>query len=142
MDSSNQSLIGLVGYSTFLVNHSLALPLSHVPKNCTWVSVYLTPKRPCSLNHRSIPVTNVLYTSRFKLPEYSSGDLYSVWSMRQLNHWGCLPNFLLVCCVPYALLDHGNHNPLLDIPKRFLLLVSILFSIGYNCLYWLGYLLM
>ena len=74
-DSSDQSLIGLSGHSTFLVNHSLALPLSHVPKNCTWVSVYLTPKRPCSLSHHSIPATNVSYTSRSELPEYSSGGL-------------------------------------------------------------------
>ena len=59
----------------FLVNHSLALPLSHVPKNCTWVSVYLIPKRPWSLSHRSIPVTNISYTLRFELPEYSSGGL-------------------------------------------------------------------
>ena len=74
-DSSDQSLIGLLGHSTFLVNHSLALPLSHVPKNCTWVSVYLTPSRPCNLSHCSIPVINVSYTSRSELPEYSSGGL-------------------------------------------------------------------
>ena len=74
-DSSDQSLIGLSGHSTFFVNHSLALPLSHVPKNCTWVSVYLTPKRPCNLSHHSIPVTNVSYTLRSELPEYSSGGL-------------------------------------------------------------------
>ena len=72
-NSSDQSLIGLLGCSTFLVNHSLVLPLSHVPKNCTWVSVYLTPSRPCSLSHCNIPVINVLYTSRSELPEYSSG---------------------------------------------------------------------
>ena len=59
----------------FLVNLLLALPLSHVPKNCTWVSVYLTPKRLCSLNHDSIPATNVSYTLRSELPEYSSGGL-------------------------------------------------------------------
>ena len=75
MDSSDQSLIGLSGHSTFLVNHSLALPLSCVPKNYTWVSVYLTPKRPCNLSHCSIPVTNVSYTLRSELPEYSSGGL-------------------------------------------------------------------
>ena len=74
-DSSDQSLIGLLGHSMFPVNHSLALPLSHVPKNCTWVLMYLTPSRPCSLNHCSIPVTNVSYTSRSELPEYSSGGL-------------------------------------------------------------------
>ena len=73
-DSSDQSLIGLLGHSMF-VNHSLALPLSHVPKNCTWVSVYLTPKRPCNLSHHSIPVTNISYTLRSELPEYSSGGL-------------------------------------------------------------------
>ena len=74
-NSSDQSLIGLLGHSTFLVNHSLALPLSCVPKNCTWVSVYLTPSRPCSLSHHSIPAINVSYTSRSELPEYSSGGL-------------------------------------------------------------------
>ena len=74
-DSSDQSLIGLLGHSTFLINHSLALPLSCIPKNCTWVSVYLTPSRPCNFSHHSIPVTNVLYTSRSELPEYSSGGL-------------------------------------------------------------------
>ena len=67
-DSNDQSLIGQSGHSTFLVNHSLALPLSCIPKNCTWVSVYLTPKRPCSLNHCSIPATNVLYTLRSEHP--------------------------------------------------------------------------
>ena len=75
MNSGDQSLIGLSGCSTFLVNHSLALPLSHVPKNCTWVSVYLTPNRPCNLSHRSIPATNISYTLRSELPEYSSGGL-------------------------------------------------------------------
>ena len=95
----------------FLVNHSLALPLSHVPKNCTWVSVYLTPSRPCSLSHHSIPATNVLYTSRSELPEFLHGGLYSVLSMRGLNHQGCLPNSLLMCCVPCTLLYHGNHDP-------------------------------
>ena len=75
-NSSDQSLIGLSGCSTFLVNHSLALPLSYVPKNCTWVSVYLTSSRPCSLSHCSIPATNVSYTSRSELPEYSSGGLF------------------------------------------------------------------
>ena len=74
-DSSDQSLIGLSGRSTFLVNHSLALPLSHVPKNCTWVLVYLTPNRPCNLSHHSIPAINILYTLRSELPEYSSGGL-------------------------------------------------------------------
>ena len=74
-DSSDQSLIGLSGHSTFLVNHSLALPLSCVPKNCTWVSVYLTPSRPCNFSHHSIPATNVSYTLRSELPEYSSGGL-------------------------------------------------------------------
>ena len=74
-DSSDQSLIGLLGCSMVLVNHSLALPLSHVPKNCTWASVYLTPKTPCSLSHCSIPVTNISYTLRSELPEYSSGGL-------------------------------------------------------------------
>ena len=49
--------------------------LSHIPKNCTWVSVYLTPRRPCSLSHCSIPATNVSYTLRSELPEYSSGGL-------------------------------------------------------------------
>ena len=49
------------------------------------------------------------------------GDLYLVLSMRRLNYWGCLPDFLLVRCVPCTLLDHGNHDPLLDIPKQFLL---------------------
>ena len=34
-----------------------------------------TPKRPCSLNYCTIPVTNISYTSRSKLPEYSSGGL-------------------------------------------------------------------
>ena len=74
-DSRDQSLIGLSGCSTFLVYHSLALPLSHVPKNYTWVSVYLTPSRPCNFSHCSIPATNVSYTSRSELPEYSSGGL-------------------------------------------------------------------
>ena len=74
-DSNDQSLIGQSGHSIFLVNHLLVLPLSHVPNNCTCVSVYLTPKRPCSLNHHSIPATNVSYTSRSELPEYSSGGL-------------------------------------------------------------------
>ena len=74
-DSSDQTLIGRSGHSMFLVNHSLALPLSHVPKNCPWVLAYLTPKRPCSLSHHSIPATNVSYTSRSELPEYSSGGL-------------------------------------------------------------------
>ena len=74
-DSNDQSLIGQSGHSTFLVNHSLALPLSHIPRNCTWVLVYLTPRRPCSLSHCSIPATNVSYTSRSELPEYSSGGL-------------------------------------------------------------------
>ena len=74
-DSSDQSLIGLLGRSTFLVNHSLALPLSHVPKNRTWVLVYLTPNRPCNFSHCSIPAINVSYTSRSELPEYSSGGL-------------------------------------------------------------------
>ena len=74
-DSNDQSLIDWSGHYMFLVNHSLALPLSHVPKNCTWVSVDLTPKRPCSLSHRSIPATNVSYTSRYEFPEYSSGGL-------------------------------------------------------------------
>ena len=41
--------------------------------------------------------------------------------MQQLNHWGCLPDSLLVCCVPCTLSDHGNHDPLLDILKQFLL---------------------
>ena len=74
-DSSDQSLIGCSGHSTFLVNHLLVLPLSHIPKNCTWVLVQLTPKRPCSLSHCIIPATNVLYTLRSELPEYSSGGL-------------------------------------------------------------------
>ena len=74
-DSNDQSLIGWSGRSMFLVNLSLALPLSHIPKNCTWVLVCLTPKRPCSLNQSSTPVTNVSYTLRSELPEYSSGGL-------------------------------------------------------------------
>ena len=74
-DSRDQSLISLSGHSMFLVNHSLALPLSCVPKNCTWVSVYLAPNRPCNFSHCSIPATNVSYTSRSELPEYSSGGL-------------------------------------------------------------------
>ena len=74
-DSRDQSLLGLSGHSKFLINHSLVLPLSHVPKYCTWVLVYLTPNRPCNFSHHSIPVTNVSYTSRSKLPKYSSGGL-------------------------------------------------------------------
>ena len=74
-DSSDQSLIGVSGCSMFLVNHSLALPLSRIPKNCTWVSVYLTPSRPCTLSHCSIPAINISYTLRSELPEYSSGGL-------------------------------------------------------------------
>ena len=120
-DSSDQSLIGLLGRSTFLVNHSLTLPLSHVPKNCTWVLVYLTPSRPCSLSYHSIPAINILYTSRSKLPEYSSEGLYSILSMQQLNHWGHLPNSLQMRCIPCALLDHDNHDPLLGILKQSLL---------------------
>ena len=80
-NSSDQSLIGLSECSTFLVNHSLALPLSCVPKNCTWVSVYLTPSRPCSLSHHSIPAINISYTLRSELPEYSSGGLILISSM-------------------------------------------------------------
>ena len=56
-NSRDQSLISLLGCSTFLINHSLVLPLSCIPKKCTWVSVYLTPNRPCNFSHRSIPVT-------------------------------------------------------------------------------------
>ena len=74
-DPNDQSLIGWSGHSMFLVNHSLALPLSRVPRNCTWVSVYLIPRRPCSLSYRCIPMTNILYTLRYELPEYSSGGL-------------------------------------------------------------------
>ena len=43
-------------------------------------------------------------------------------------------------CILCTLLDHGNHDPLLDIPKQFLLLViDTFFGIRYNCLYQLGY---
>ena len=120
-DSSDQPLIGLSGCSRFLVNHSLELPLSRVPKNCTWVSVYLTPSRPCSLSHCSIPATNVSYTSRSELPEYSSGGIIFNLIYATTESLGLLPDFLLMCCVPCTLLDHGNHDPLLDIPKQSLL---------------------
>ena len=113
MDSSDQSLIGLLGHSTFLVNHSLALPLSHVPKNCTWVSVYLTPKRPCNLSHHSIPAMNVSYTLRSEPPEYSSGGL--IFSLVHVMTES------LGLSSPCTLSDHGNHDPLLGIPKQFLL---------------------
>ena len=49
------------------------------------------------------------------------GGLYSVLFMQWLNHQGCPPDFLLMHCVSCALLDHGNHDVLLDIPKQFLL---------------------
>ena len=49
-------------------------------------------------------------------------DLYSVSSMWQLTHWDCHLGSLLMCCVPCTLLDHGTHDPLLDILKQFLLL--------------------
>ena len=122
----------------FLVNHSLALPLSCVPKNCTWVSVYLTPSRPCSLSHCSIPLTNVSDTLRSELPEYSSGGLIFNLIHATMNHQGCLPNSPLMCCIPCALLDHGNHDPLLDILKQSLLpaintfwsLVQLLVPVG------------
>ena len=65
----------------------------------------------------------VLYTSRSELPEYYSGGLYSVSFVQWLTHQDCCPSSLLMHCVPCALLDHGTHDPLLDIPKQSLLLV-------------------
>ena len=137
-DSRDQSLISLSGRSTFLVNHSLALPLSRVPKNCTWVLVYLTPNRPCNFSHRNIPATNISYTSRSELPEYSSGDLYSISFTQRLNHRDRLPDFLLMHCVSCSLLDHDSHGLLMGIPKQFLLpaintfwyLVQLLVPVG------------
>ena len=92
-DSNDQSLIGQSGCSMFLVNHSLVLPLSHVPRNCTWVLVYLTPKRPCSLSHCSTPVTNVSYTSRSELPEYSLGGLIFSLVCATTESLGLSPQF-------------------------------------------------
>ena len=57
--SSDQSLIGRSCLLTFLVYHSSALPLSLIPKYSTWKSALSLPKRPFSLNHHSIPVTNI-----------------------------------------------------------------------------------
>ena len=51
------------------------------------------------------------------------GGLYSISFMQQLTHQDCHPGFLLTCCIPCTLLGHGIHNPLLGIPKQFLLLV-------------------
>ena len=42
--------------------------------------------------------------------------------MQQLNCWDCLPDSLLMHCVPCALLDHDTHDPLLGILKQSLLL--------------------
>ena len=136
-DSRDQSLIGLSGCSTFLINHSLALPLSHVPKNCTWVLVYLTPSRPCNFSHCSIPATNVSYTSRSSL-SILQGNLYSILFAWQLNHWDHLPDFLLMCSIACALSDHDSHDLLLDILKQCLLpaidtfryLVQLLVPVG------------
>ena len=50
-------------------------------------------------------------------------DLYSISFVRQLNHQDHLPDTLLMHCIPCTLLDHGTHDPLLDILKQFLLLV-------------------
>ena len=72
--SSDQILIGWSCLSTFLVYHSSASPLNLVPKYSTWKSVLSLPKRPFSLNYRSIPAMKVSYTLRSGLPEYSSGD--------------------------------------------------------------------
>ena len=139
-DSNDQSLIGQSGCSMFLVNHSLVLPLSHVPKNCTWVSVYLTPKRPCSLNHCSILVTDISYTSRSELPEYSSGGLIysllhamteSAGSSSELSSNALRTMRIIGLMIPYWVYQ-----------SSLCFWQSIPFSIGYNCLYWLGYLLM
>ena len=62
--------------------------------------------------------------------------------MQQLNRWDCLPDSLLMHCVPCALLDHDTHDPLLGIMKQSLLWQSIPLGIGYNSLYRLGYSLM
>ena len=50
------------------------------------------------------------------------GDLYSISFTQQLNHWGRLPDSLLVHCVACALLDHDSHDLLMGIPKQSLLL--------------------
>ena len=107
----------------FLINHSLALPLSCVLKNCTWVWVYLTPSRPCNFSHCSIPATNVSYTSRSELPEYSSGGLIFNLVRAMIESLGLSSNSPLVRCVACALLDHDSHDLLLDIPKQSLFLV-------------------
>ena len=57
--SSDQSLIGQSCLPTFLVYHSSASPLSLVPEYSTWKATSSSPKRPFSLNHCSIPATNV-----------------------------------------------------------------------------------
>ena len=41
--------------------------------------------------------------------------------MPQLNHQDCLPDSLLMHCVPCTLLDHDTHDPLLGMPKQSLL---------------------
>ena len=51
------------------------------------------------------------------------GGSYSVSFMQWLTCQGCHPHSLIMGCVPCALLDHGTHDPLLDIPKQSLLLV-------------------
>ena len=66
------------------------------------------------------------------------GDLYSISFMQRLNHWGRLPDPLLVHCIACALLDHDSHDLLLDILKQSLLpvidtsryLVQLLVPVG------------
>ena len=126
----------------FLAKHLLALPLSHVPKTCTWVLVHLTPSRPCSLSHHSIPVTNISYTSRSELPEYSSGGLifnliYATTESLGLSSW--LSSNVL-CTI--HIMNHDNHDPLLGILKQSLLpaidtsqyLVQLLVPVGFFAL--------
>ena len=84
--------------------------------------MYLAPSRPCNFSHHSIPATNVSYTSRSKLPEYSSGGLIFNLVHATIESSGHLPDSLLVRCIACTLLDHDSHDLLMGIPKQFLLL--------------------
>ena len=48
---------------------------SKLPNIRTVLLPTVTPNRPCNFSHCSIPATNVSYTLRSELPEYSSGGL-------------------------------------------------------------------
>ena len=66
------------------------------------------------------------------------GDWYSVSIMQQLNHWDCLPNSLLMRCIPCTLLDHDTHDPLLGILKQSLLLAINTFQYWVQLLVLIG----